>query len=258
MTKDKLIPLLVICITIVLTSFLLTRVNLYIKWWNTSSAIDNTISVMWDGKIFVTPDMLLLNIAVEETKSTTAEAQKIVNQKIDQIKAILKDQKIKDNDIKTKNISIYPEYDYRNSWRKLIWYRASHYMEIKIKSVDLENEWVAGKLLDDISKIGWVMINDISYDIDDKSPHYTQARQMAMEKAKQKAKELADIAGVKLSKPVSISENMDIYYTNPMSRNYIMKEMATAWWDMVLSDSADISLWQMEINLNVSVMYGIE
>jgi len=63
--------------------------------------------------VFATPDMLTLNITVEETKETTEQAQTEVNKKTNQIKAIIKEYNIKDSDVQTKNINVYPEYDYR-------------------------------------------------------------------------------------------------------------------------------------------------
>jgi uncharacterized protein YggE len=67
--------------------------------------------------VFATPDMLILSLTAEETKPTTAEAQAEVNKKTNQIKDIIKKYKIKDSDIQTKNISVYPEYDYSNDER---------------------------------------------------------------------------------------------------------------------------------------------
>ncbi len=254
MTKDKIISLAIICGTIVVASFMLTKVNFYIQGWNTNNSIENTISVQWDGKVFVTPDILTLSINVEETKPTTAEAQTEVNKKVNQIKKIIKEYKIKDSDVQTKNINIYPEYDYKDTWRKLLWYRASHNMDIKIKWANLENEWIGGKLIDAISNIWWVIINNIAYDIEDKTPYYSQARELAMEKANQKAKELAKVAGVKLLKPISISESIDTYYPMPMYRNTYAMDMGM--W--MKEESADISLWELEINLNINVLYGIQ
>jgi len=63
----------------------------------------------------VTPDILTLSISVEETKPTTAEAQKEVNKKINQIKEIIKNYKIKNSDVQSKNINVYPEYDYKDT-----------------------------------------------------------------------------------------------------------------------------------------------
>ena len=97
MKKEKIISLVIVCITIIVASFMLTKINFYIKDWSSSNngLIDNTISVQWDGKVFVTPDILKLSINVEETKPTTAEAQKEVNKKVNQINEIIKNYKIK-------------------------------------------------------------------------------------------------------------------------------------------------------------------
>jgi len=56
---------------------------------------------------------LILNIAVEETKDTTELAQTEVNKKINTIQEILESHKIKDGDIKTTNMNVYPDYDYK-------------------------------------------------------------------------------------------------------------------------------------------------
>lgn len=254
MQKEKMISLAIICGTIIVASFMLTKVNFYIQWWNTNNSIENTISVQWDGKVFVTPDILALSINIEETKPTTAEAQKEVNKKVNQIKEIIKNYKIKNSDVQSKNINVYPEYDYKDTWRTLLWYRANHQLEIKIKGANLENEGVGGKLIDEISKIWWVIINNISYDIEDKTPYYTQARELAMEKANQKAKELAKVAGVKLLKPISISESIDTYYPTPMYRNTYVMDMGM-WAE---EESAEVSLWELKINLNINVLYSIQ
>lgn len=258
MQKEKITWLAIICFTIIVATFMLTKINFYIKDGSGSSngLIDNTISVQWDGKVFITPDVLTLNINVEETKKTTAEAQKEVNKKITQINKIIKNYKIKDSDVQTKNVNVYPEYDYKDTWRVLLWYRASHSMEIKIKNANLENEWIGWTIIDEVSQIWWVLINNISYDIDDKTPYYSQARELAMEKANQKAKELAKVAGVKLLKPISISENIDTYYPTPMYRNTKQMDMWLLLWGT--SESAEIALGELEINLNINVIYWID
>lgn len=258
MNKEKIIQLVIICVTILIASFFLTKTDFYIKDASNNqlpnNLVTNTISVAWDGKVFATPDMLTLNITVEETKETTEQAQTEVNKKTNQIKEIIKEYDIKDSDVQTKNINVYPEYDYREEWRKLLWYRARHSLEITIKNANLENDWVWWKMIDAVSKIWWVVVNNIGYDIEDKTPYYTEARKLAMEKAKQKAEELANVAWVKLVKPISISENQNTRYPTPMYKNTYAADM----WMWGVEESADISLWELEINLDINVVYGIE
>jgi uncharacterized protein YggE len=117
MKKEKIISLAIICITIIVASFMLTKINFYIKDSGSSNngLVENTISVQGDGKVSVTPDILILSINVEETKATTAEAQKEVNKKVNQINGIIKNYKIKNSDVQSKNIDVYPEYDYKDT-----------------------------------------------------------------------------------------------------------------------------------------------
>ncbi len=220
-----------------------------------NNLVTNTISVQGDGKVFATPDMLILNLSVEETKPTTAEAQAEVNKKINQIKDIIKKYDIKDSNVQTRNVNVYPEYDYKDSWRVLLWYRARHSLEITIKNANIENDGIGGKLIDAVSQIWNVLVNNISYDIEDKTPYYTQARELAMEKANQKAKELAKVWEVTLLKPISISENLNTYYPQPMYKNTYAMDMVA---DSEMWGWADISLGELEINLNINVIYWIE
>ena len=55
---------------------------------------------------------------VQETAKTTAEAQKNVDEKVSEIKRIIKSYNIKDSDVKTTNINVYESYDWTDSGRK--------------------------------------------------------------------------------------------------------------------------------------------
>ena len=55
---------------------------------------------------------------MEDTAKTTAEAQKNVDEKVSQIKEIIKSYDIKDSDVKTTDISVYEAYDWTDNGRK--------------------------------------------------------------------------------------------------------------------------------------------
>ena len=216
---------------------------------------DHAIIVQGNGEVYATPDTMILNLRVEETKPTTEEAQKIVDEKIAKVKEILKKYNINSSDIKTTSVNTYESFDWRDSGRVSLWYTSSHSLEVKIKDVTTENEWIAGKILSEISKIWWVLVNNVSYDIYDKTVYYSEARKLAMQKAYQKAEELAELWGVRLWKPISIQEERNYDYavgTVAMKNSYVM-DMEEA-----EDDAGDISLWEMKITLDVSVSYKIK
>ena len=251
MKRENLILVAVVCVTILLWCLIM-------KQPEPVSNMDHTISVAWNGEVRVTPDTLIFSLRVEETAPTTAEAQKLVDKKIEQIKKIIKDYKIKDSDIKTTSVNVYEEYDWTDNGRKSLWYTASHSLDIKIKNANVENEWVAWEIMGDVSEIWWVMVNNVRYDIDDKTEYYSQARELALKKAKQKAEDLAKFAWVKVWKPISINEYSSSDYAiatqayGMMKNWYVLEEaMDEEWW-------SDISLWEMKITLDVEVVYEIK
>ena len=252
MRQNNLLSTILICLTILASCFLLSKVNFSV---NTGIAPDHTISVAWNWEVRVTPDTLILYLRVEDTAETTAEAQKNVDEKVSQIKKIIKEYDIKDSDVKTTNMNVYEAYDWTDNGRKSLWFTASHNLEVKIKSANLENEWVGWEIVSLVSEIWWVFVNSISYDIDDKTEYYSQARELALKKANQKAEDLAKYAWVKLWKPVSISEQWNGDYaiaTRSAKNTYFVEEaMDEAGW-------SDISLWEMRISLDVDVVYEIK
>jgi len=245
----KLIAIIVICLTI------------FFSWYFASknfNKAEHSISVQWNGEVYVTPDTLILSFRVEETAPTTAEAQKNANEKIDKVKEIIKQYDVENADIKTTNVNVYEQYDWRDSGRVSLWYTASHTLEVKIKKANIENEWIASKIIAQVSEIGGVLLNNISYDIYDKAPFYKEARKLAMEKAHQKAADLAEYGDVKLWDPISIIENRSYDYA-VSTANYAMAKMAyddvdeeaEIWW-------WTIELWEMKLTLDVSVVYEIK
>ena len=244
----KIIPTLIICLTI-LGCFLASK---------NMNNTEHSISVQWDGEVYVTPDTLILSFCVEETAPTTAEAQKNANEKIDKVKEIIKQYNVDSADIKTTNVNVYEQYDWKDSGRTSLWYTASHSLEVKIKKANVENEWIGSQIIAQISEIGGVLVNNISYDIEDKAPFYKEARKLAMEKAHQKAADLAEYGNVKLWNPISIIENRSYDYAVSTSNVAMAKmnyaendvEIEEAWWG--------IELWEMKLMLDVSVIYAIK
>lgn len=245
----KLISVIVICLTIFGSCYFASK--------NFNKA-EHSISVQWNGEVYVTPDTLILSFRVEETAPTTKEAQKNANEKIDKVKEIIKQYNVDSADIQTSNMNVYEQFDWRDSGRVSLWYTASHSLEVKIKKANIENEWIASKIISEISEIGGVLLNNISYDIYDKAPYYKEARKLAMEKAYQKASDLAEFGSVKLWDPISIIENRSYDYA-VSTANYAMAKMAyddvdeeaEMWWWA-------IELWEMKLTLDVSVVYEIK
>ena len=113
------------------------------------------------------------------------------------------------------------------------------------------------KIISEISEIGWVLINHVSYDIYDKSIYYSEARKLAMEKAYQKASELANLWDVRLWKPISIQETRNYdYAVSAMAKNTFAMDMVEE--EAINDEAGELSLGEMKISLDVDVSYKIK
>ncbi len=247
-----------LCVSMVSGAFLLSKTDFYIKNIGTATTEDgklaNTISVSGNGKAYARPDMATISVTIQETENTSKEALREVNEKIDEIKEVLEKNGIEDKYVKTTSLSIYPEYDYSKDKRIVVGQRASQTLTFSVLDIDAEAT-KAAKIIDKVSEIDNIQIGNIYFDIEDKTSLYTAAREAAFDKAEQKAGELAGLGDLRLLKPVSISDiNRDYAYYPAQSNTKMM-------YDEVEGGSysdTQISTGQMEVTIDLSVVFGIE
>ena len=90
-------------------------------------------------------------------------------------------------------------------------------------------------------------VDNISFSIDDPSAYRKEARDEAVADAKNKAEQIADLAGVKLGKPTYISESVSYpVYSQPPR----VAEGAPA-------PTTPISPGEMTIRLDIQIVYAI-
>ena len=220
----------------------------------TSQGITNTISVMGEGKDYVSPDTLVISVSISELAATTKDAQTQANQKVVKVNDILSAAGIAQKDIQTTNVNVYPEYDRSNaSGRKLLWYRAQQSITIKVSG---DNFWQKGAdIVDKISAIGGVNVDNTYFDLKDKNASMQWARDKAFADAKAKAEQLAKAGGVTLGKPVMITDNNISYTPGPIM--YAKADMAV-WGGTNAASTPALSPGQTEVTVDVQVVYEIK
>lgn len=257
MTNNNLKPLLVVCATILVGLFIFSKTGIYIKSLGSAvesnGKISNTISVTGDGKVSAKPDMAQISLSFSELASTSKQALDKVNQKIAQATKVLTDNGIATADITTSGLNVYTEYDYTNNVRKITGQRATESLTVKVKKIDDKATKVA-TIIDQLSAIDNIQLGSVSFDIEDKTQLFSQARELAFAKAKQKATELAKLSGVDLQKPVSITDT--VYDVTPLTySNTAAKSMSLS--IAPAAESTQIATGQMDVSVNLSVLWGI-
>lgn len=215
----------------------------------TSQPYARTITVDGEGKITATPDIGIVSLSVvtqgTNVKTITTEGNTKMNQVIDSVKNLGVDAK----DITTSQYNLYPQYDYSNlRLPRITGYEFNQSVTVKIRDLGKIND-----VLDVGIKSGSNQVGQLSFDIDDPSAVKKQAREKAFTAAKNKAKEMADAAGVKLGRVVTFSEGYN--YAPPMYANF---KMDAAIPEAAAVGGAAVQPGSQEFNMTVSVTYEIE
>ena len=203
--------------------------------------------VSGEGKVSVVPDIAVLSLGVEAQEMSVAQAQRQARQAMNEIMEALSDNGVAERDIKTQRFSIEDVWNWIDEERVFEGYRVTNLVTAKIR--DLDN---AGPIIDAVTEAGGDLtrINNLYFTIDDPTPHYTEARLLAMQDAMAKAQQMAQIAGITLGKPTYITESGGYI---PVPTPYPARAMSEAG-----AAPTPISPGETEISLTVQMVYTIQ
>lgn len=208
----------------------------------------DTITISGEGKVVAIPDIATIQLGLNTEKKSVAEAQKENTAKMNELNKQLKAQGVDAKDIQTSNYSIYPQYDWNNGRQTLRGYQVSQTVTVKIRNLDK-----VGDIVSAAGTLGLNQVGGLSFDIDEPEVLRQQARIKALENAREKAKALADIMGVKLGKVVSFNESST--YPGPIYKSYAMDGaigMGGA------APAPEIQSGSMDIVIDATVVYELK
>ncbi len=156
------------------------------------------------GESKVTPDTVIVPVGVAVNRiSTQEEAYRIMNENIGAIKEIAKNAGIEEKYIQTSQFYLSEDYDWKDGIRTPAGYNASSTLTIRI--VEKETA-VVNSVLDQVSKVPNITVNSLGYELSDKTTVYRDARTKALQNAREKADQIAEQMGVKITGVQNISE----------------------------------------------------
>lgn len=164
------------------------------------------ISVTGEGEVSLAPDMAILNLTVLREAETAREAVSAGSAAMKQVLAALKEAGVAERDLQTSGLNIQPRYTQpgpqaKPQAPKISGYAASNSLTVRIR--DLAS---VGTVLDKTVSLGVNQGGDVTFVNDDLKPGLTEARKRAVADAMERARTLAEAAGVKLGRILSIEE----------------------------------------------------
>ncbi|MXZ89372.1 MAG: DUF541 domain-containing protein [Dehalococcoidia bacterium] len=162
-----------------------------------------SISVTGTGEVQAEPDIATVSTGVEVQADTVAEARAGAAEAANAVVAALRANGVEDSDIRTVDFSIRPVYDYSRETPRIIGYFVSNNVLVTVRDVES-----VGELIDAVAEAGGdaVRFNGISFSHEDPAALTEQARALAIEDARAKAEQLAELTGVTLGSVLSVVE----------------------------------------------------
>lgn len=221
-----------------------------------------TFSVSGEGKVVSVPDVATFTFSViTEGGKNIGDLQKQNVDKINKAISFVKESGVEDKDIKTEQYSVEPRYQYSSCGSlygsssvcpppEIVGYTIRQSVLVKVRDFDK-----AGDVISGVVEKGANSVSQLQFTIDDQTKVLAEAREQAIEKAKEKAEQIADAAGFSIGKLISIDENG--YTPTPMYRNAKVMDYATGVGGAGL-ESASIEPGSQEVTTYVTLRYEIK
>lgn len=168
-----------------------------------------TLSVEGTAKKYIKPDLALVQVGVIINKSSAVDLKKEADEALSKTQKDLEAMGILEEKIKS-NYKITPKYD--KDYQVITGYSTKVTLEVKTYDFDQVDA-----ILESAQKNGLILVDNVSFVIEDQIKAKEQLREEAIAAAKAKAEKLAQETGISLGKVINISEGG--YY--PMYNDYL-------------------------------------
>lgn len=203
------------------------------------------ISVAGEGKVKVIPDQAAISVSTETKGNSAVDVKKLNDQKIEAVLKFIKKMNLSPADYKTERVSLNPQYDYE---KKKHSYNATQTIEILLKDLSKYDELMEGLVDQGINRI-----DNVTFQSSKLAQYQSEARKLAMKEAKLKAEDYVSVLGQKVGKAMTISDNSQTYYPQPMYA--AMKAVAM---DREAAPRETLAIGEINITANVSVSFILE
>jgi uncharacterized protein YggE len=212
---------------------------------NGAGTTDNRfITVTGVGTISVVPDAVRFNATVSTVDSTNAAALSRASKSAAAVRAALVKAGIATKDIRSANISVYPEYNWtQETGTKITGYRASQTFDVLVRTASK-----AGSIIEAVVTAGGdnVQLGGVVPTTLNPATATEGARAAAVANAKSKATSYAKLLGVSVGKVLSLEEQYSPVYSSPFP-------MAKA-----EADSAvQIDLGEQDVTVSITVRWAL-
>ncbi len=218
----------------------------------TVNAQANTVYVSADGKYESAPDTAMVQFMISAQEELAKDAYSRASQEAEQLRQILRTNGV---DAKTAEIgffSLQPVYDYRNPKRKIVGYRVTTSVSLKLKDFGK-----VGPIVGAVGEQEWAENVSLNYTLEDIDAAKLRAVDDAFQRARAEAAAVARAGGRALGElsyaSVDTYEQVRVLAA-PMARVQAAGAMRTE----MAPPTAEFSPQKITVNARVSTMFALK
>ncbi len=203
------------------------------------------VTVTGVGSVSVVPDAVRFYPSVTALAAKSADALATASRTASAVRSALRAEGISAKDIKSSNLSVFPEYNYtQDKGSVIVGYRATQSFNVVIRKAD-----TAGKVVESVVNAGNenVQINGIVPFVTKGSAAMEEARAAAVADARARAASYAKLLGTSLGRVVYLQENSAPSYNFPMLGVAKAADGATP----------EIDLGEEELSVSITVRWAL-
>ncbi len=203
------------------------------------------VTVTGVGSVSVVPDAVRFYPSVTALAAKSADALATASRTASAVRSALRAEGIAAKDIKSSNLSVFPEYNYtQDKGSVIVGYRATQSFNVVIRKAD-----TAGKVVESVVNAGNenVQINGIVPFVTKGSAAMEEARAAAVADARARAASYAKLLGTSLGRVVYLQENSAPSYNFPMLGVAKAADGATP----------EIDLGEEELSVSITVRWAL-
>lgn len=151
------------------------------------------MTLQGEGSVFVTPDIGIIQLGVETTGQDLSEIQQMNAQLSRQVLTAITQTGVNPRDIQTVDYQIQKLYDFEDGKRIDRGFQVINVFKVTVRNLEL-----IGSIIDTAVENGANLVTNIQFQVENTSPHYQQALDLALVNAIDKAEAI----GRQLNVPV--------------------------------------------------------
>lgn len=207
---------------------------------------ENTITVNGFGTAYGEPDVVYIELGVENVNADLATAFTQTAEAMNSVIQALRDLEISEDDIQTTGVNVVPEeqfnpQDMSRQGERV--YRVRNTVRVTLRDVAQIESVISASV-----SAGANTIYNLNFGIEDTQALEQEARLDAVEDARTRAQQLADAVGVTLGRPIIITESLG-------GGGYPPQPLASiARFDM----AQPVSPGQLSVSIGVQITFALE